>query len=248
MKHISSRQNPEIKEIAALKNAKARKEQQRFIAEGIRTIKTIMQRQHPIQLYLTQELFEQHKTLVKHSSITLVSSEVMQKISSCKTPPGIIGIFAIPSSPKKSLQKGLVLAHITNPGNMGSLIRTAAAMDAKTVVIVDSVDPWSPKVIQATAGTITFVDIHIYSWQELLEKKHTLRLCALVIREGRSPQILKQEDILIVIGNEAHGIPPKLLNTCELTCSIPMPGKTESLNAAAAGSIALYLAFNPKSP
>ena len=248
MKLITSRQNPEIKAAAALQQAKERKIKQQFLAEGVRTVETVMTKFRPIQLYMTQELFDQHiLSSVDKNNITLVSLEVMDKLSTTKTPSGIVGVFAIPSAPNKPLTKGIVLANVTNPGNMGTLIRTAAAMGSKTVVVLDGVDPWHPKVIQATVGTIAHVDLFEYSWQELLEKKQQLKLCALVVKGGKPPDLLFDDNILMVIGNEATGIPTEWLAGCELSCTLTMPGNTESLNAAVAGSIALYLAFNTKS-
>ncbi len=248
MKLITSRQNPEIKAVAALQQAKDRNIKQQFLAEGVRTIEALVAKLMPIQLYMTQELFDQHVlSSVDNNKITLVSSEVMDKLSTTKTPSGIVGVFAIPEAPSKSLTKGLVCANVTNPGNMGTLIRSAAAMGSGTVVVIDGVDPWHPKVIQASAGTIANVDVFEYSWQELIKKKLQLKLCALIVKGGQSPHILEQDDILIVVGNEATGIPTEWLADCELSCTLTMPGNTESLNAAVAGSIALYLAFNKKS-
>ncbi len=248
MKLITSRQNPEIRAVAALQQTKERKVKQQFLAEGIRTVETIMTKLTPIQLYITQELFNQNiLSSIDKNNITLVSPEVMDKLSTTKTPSGIIGLFAIPAAPSKSLAKGLVCANVTNPGNMGTLIRTTAAMDSQTVVIIDGVDPWHPKVIQATAGTIANVDIFELTWNELLHKKNNLKLCALVVKDGQSPHIHTHDDIVIVVGNEATGIPAEWLAGCELSCTLRMPGNSESLNAAVAGSIALYLAFNKKS-
>lgn len=246
MKIITSRQNEEIKQLTLLHHTKYRKKLKQFLAEGLRTVETLMERIEPLQLYMTQEFFDQHTLDISNSKITIISQEVLEKISTTTTAQGIIGLFAMPNQHNKPLTKGIVLCNVSDPGNMGTLIRTAAAMGAKTVVIIDGADPWSPKVIQATAGTIAFVDIIQCPWQELLTIKKQLKLCALVVRDGQSSDILAQNDILIVIGNEANGIPTEWLASCELTCTLAMPGQTESLNAAIAGSIALYLAFLKK--
>ncbi len=244
MKTINSRQNPEIKLVDALKKAKERKNQQRFIAEGIRTIQTLLTKYKPIQLYLTEKAFSEHHINIDRNLITLVTDEVMQKISTTKTPSGVVGVFTMPQQPTSDLTPGLVLANITNPGNMGTLIRTATAMNVNTIVIVEGTDIWSPKVIQSTAGTIANVDIFELTWQELLNQKKDLNLCALVVKDGKPPEHLDLKKSLIVVGNEADGIPSEWIANCEQLCTLPMPGNTESLNAAVAGSIALYLAFS----
>lgn len=246
MKIISSKQNPEVKTLCALHHSKYRASQQRFLAEGQRTISTLMSRYKPIQLYMTEEVYAQQTITNNDTLITLVCHEVMAKISTTEHTSGIVGLFNIPPAPTCLLTKGIVLANINNPGNMGTLIRTAAAMACKTVVIVEGVDPWHPKVIQATAGTIALVDIFELSWNELLHKKNNLRLCGLVVNSGQESNILHNNDLLLVVGNEATGIPDTWLADCELTCTLAMPGNTESLNAAVAGAIALYIAFSPK--
>ncbi|MEX0849016.1 MAG: RNA methyltransferase [Candidatus Dependentiae bacterium] len=244
MKTITSRQNPEIKLVDNLKKAKNRKEQNKFIAEGARTVQTLLDLYEPVQLYLTQKTFDNNHFDIARELISIVSDEVMQKISTSKTPSGLLCVFKIPKNPTTQLTPGLVLANITNPGNMGTLIRTAAAMNIKTVVVIDGTDVWSPKVIQSTAGTLAFVNIFVLSWHELLQQKKDLKLCALVVKDGQSPEKLDLHNSLIVVGNEADGIPSTWIDMCEQKCTLAMPGNTESLNAAIAGSIVLYLAFN----
>jgi len=244
---LTSLNNPEIKNVAKLAMAKQRQSQQRFIAEGQRVVSTLIQSGCiPETIYVTQE----HATTLKNVSaeqITIVSPFVMKKISQAKTPSGILAVFHLPKtvSPEK-LGHGIVLARIADPGNMGTLIRTAAAMGVHSVVIIDGADPFGPKVVQASAGTICDVTIFIWSWQELLNNKKNMHLCALVVAGGNSPSEIDFSDTLLVVGSEAQGIPDPWLSDCHKKLTIPMPGKTESLNAAVAGSIAMWCAYASK--
>ena len=244
MKTILSTANEEIKSVRALHENKGRQEQKKFIAEGLRTCTTLIKNQMKlVQLYVLEEHQADAQKLV-NDTITIVSESVMQKISSLKTPSGMLGVFEIPTQlPFSALTPGMVLAQISDPGNMGTLIRTAASLNVKSIVIIDSVDVWSPKVIQATAGAIAFVKIFITSWPSLLTWKKDLKLCALVVKGGKAPQEIDNKNLLLVVGNEAHGIQKEWLRDADSFMTIPMPGNTESLNAAVAGSIALYLAF-----
>ena len=242
MKTIVSRQNDEIKAIDKLKNAKDRLEQGRFIAEGLRTIETLMTKYKPIRIYATELFYATHVIPVTKDLLTLVPDSVMEKISTLSSPAGILAVFAIPKNPDSPLNPGLVLANVTNPGNMGTLIRTAAAMNKKTIVVVNGTDIWSPKVVQATAGACAFVDIYRFSWDELLAYKGSLPLCALIVKNGDAPEKLALKNALIVVGNEAEGLSKEWIAQCEQKCTLEMPGNTESLNAAIAGSIVLYLA------
>ncbi len=241
MKTITSIQNPEIKNVQKLHTKKGRTEQNKFIAQGIRVCTTLIESGlTPVAVYSTRDYLEDLEKLVPETAITFIDDNVLKKISTAKTPAGVVCVFDIPEKPSLPLTRGLVLANITDPGNMGTLIRTATAMNIKTIVIVDGCSPWNPKVIQASAGSIGMVNIFELSWDELVQQKKDLQLCALVVQGGKKPQDVNFDNTLLVVGNEAHGIPHDWLKDCEQKLTLPMPGETESLNAAVAGSLALY--------
>ena len=257
MKTINSRQNSEIKLVAELKTQQERVKQQKFIAEGLRTCEALFKSYIlPERIYCTEKMLQSAQNLVKidkisgtnhFTEIILVPDMVMEKISSASTPSGILCVFHIPKQPETSkMSCGIVLAGISDPGNMGTLIRTCAAMGFKTMVLVDCTDVFSPKVIQSSAGELGKLDIFNLTWEELLiakiKAKINLKLVALVVSGGKSPDKINFNDSLLVIGSEAHGIPEKCVQDCEEKLTLPMPGKTESLNASIAGSIAMYLA------
>ena len=126
---------------------------------------------------------------------------------------------------------------------MGTLIRTAAAMNIQNVFVVCGVDPYNPKVIQATAGTIAYVTIIETDWQTFLEKHDNIKKCALVVKNGQNANEIDIMQSIFVIGNEGNGLPEEVIKMCDQKMTIEMPGKTESLNAAVAGSIAMYEKF-----
>jgi len=241
---ITSRTNPFVQEIVKLHTAKHRNNQQRFIAQGERTISTLVAAGYkPINVLITEEHIVTAQKLVADTKIILVDQSVMEKISTTQTPSGMLALFHIPPQPSfDTFGPGIVLARISDPGNAGTLIRTAAAMNKNTVVFVEGVDPWSPKVVQASMGAIGLVKLFELTWQELTEHKGSQQLCALVVKNGKTPDAINLKDKLLVIGSETHGIPNEWINDCEKKLTLPMPGTFESLNAATAGSIALYLA------
>lgn len=243
IKLISSPTNPIVKHVVKLHAAKHRAELQEFIAEGFRTISTIIKAGHqPITLFTVDEFLYDAQQLVEDEHIIAVTPLVMEKMSTAQSPSGLLATFKIPPhSSLNTLSSGLVLAQVTDPGNMGTLIRTAAAMNKKTVVCIETVDPWNPKVVQATAGAIGNVSIVNVTWQELINHKKNIPLYALVPSEGKNPNDVNLRDALIVVGSESHGIPQEWIDQCDEKITLPMPGNFESLNAAVAGSIALYL-------
>ncbi|HEV2916520.1 MAG TPA: RNA methyltransferase [Candidatus Babeliales bacterium] len=243
MKYITSVQNPLIQHATKLQDRAYRQKHQECIAEGLRTCQTMYEAGLVLHyLFCTEDTYQEVASSIDIEPV-IVSDALIKKISSTSTPSGIVGIFVIPKEISLlAMTPGLVLANITNPGNMGTLIRTAAAMRVKTVIIVEGCDPWSPKVIQATAGTIALVTIYNSSWDILIKHTH-IPLCALVVEGGIKPEKAAIAQSLLVIGNEAHGLPQRWLNDCQTHITLAMPGGTESLNAAIAGSIALYIGY-----
>jgi TrmH family RNA methyltransferase len=245
MKTIVSRTNPDIQFVVSLHKEKNRTLHKMYLAEGLRTCKTLIHAHAKLkQVYVTEALLLEAQLLLDNKYITLVTEPVMEKISTTKTPSGMLGIFSMPAQVSfDQITAGLVLTQISDPGNMGTLIRSCAAMGCSTVVVIDGTDPWSPKVVQASAGTIAQVNILQTSWHELVNNKSAYKLCALVVKDGKKPDQIDFDKTLLVVGNEAHGIPDAWLKDCDEQMTIAMPGNVESLNAAVAGSIALYLAF-----
>lgn len=242
MKEITSLQNPLVKRICELHSTKGRKKHDLYIAEGIRTVKTIIESgKNPKYLFYTEQTLHQLKGLkIENKFLFLAKEHVFAKISTTKSPNGILAVFDIPKV-NSDLTQGTVLTQISDPGNMGTIIRTTAAIGHKTVVVVEGCDPYSPKAVQASVGTIAKVNIHQMDWNTLLECKKDLKLCAMVVKGGKAPNELNFENSLIVVGSEAHGLPQIWIDSCEQKLTLPMPGNTESLNAAVAGSIAIYL-------
>ena len=245
---ITSLTNPLIKHVVDLHDKKGRTEHQQCIVEGLRACQTFFQAGMALhRLFVTEEMLESVPAECPEHKLVLITDSIMKKMSTSSTPSGMLGVFLLPARlAPYQLSSGFVLAQVQDPGNMGTLIRTAVALNKKTIVIVEGVDPWSPKVIQATAGTIAFAKIFQWSWQELVQNKGQLPLCALVVLGGDAPYQLALHNSLLVVGNEAHGLPAAWQKDCEQQLTLPMPGGTESLNAAVAGSIALYQAYLQK--
>lgn len=244
MKIIKSRSNPSINLTASLQHKKYRLQHQLFIAEGSRACSTLIRSGHlPRELFTTDNQLLQAQSLVSDQHITLVTEPIMAKLSAAEAPSGLLGVFSIPrQSDINRLTSGLVLVNLSDPGNIGTLIRSAAALNVQSVVLIDGADPWSPKIVQASAGTIGMISLFQLDWNQLMSSKGNKKLYALVATGGKLPTRIPHNNFLILIGSEAHGIPQKWLADCDERITIPMPGDIESLNAAVAGSIALYLA------
>lgn len=245
LKTITSLTNEVVKQVVRLQEAAERKEKNLFIIEGLRAISTALHGGLKLHtLYCTAPMSEQAQALADSKKIVVVSTAAMKKMSTATTPSGILALFKIPPSPSAdTLTPGLVLAQISDPGNMGTLIRTAAACGVRSVAVIEGADPWSPKVVQASAGTIALMRIFQWDWKQLIEAKKSYKLYALVVSGGKPLSSVDPQKALLIVGNEARGLPSEWLKECDAQITLPMPGKTESLNAAIAGSIALYAVF-----
>jgi TrmH family RNA methyltransferase len=242
MEIISSVSNNLVKAVVKLQTPKGRKEALQFIVEGQRACTTFIENGYdPVFIFIT-ETIQNLPDQLNELEVTQVSGPVMKKMSNAVNPSGFLAVFEIPNNPTfTELSSGLVLSQISDPGNMGTLIRSAAAFGYKSVVVVEGCDPYSSKVLQASAGTLPLVKLFRWSWQELIENKHDLQLIALVAQDGQEPQAVTTPENLFVVGNEAHGIKPEWVKNCDQQITLPMLGNTESLNAAVAGSIVLAL-------
>ncbi len=248
IKIINSIQNPLIKTIAALAHKKDRIAHRAFIAEGLTVCQTLLEGGFILRYLVVNNANMQLITrLIKNQEqkAILASDEVFKKISQSQTPSGILGVFEMKENPSMAaLGSGLICYQLQDPGNVGTLMRSCAAMGKKSVVLIESVDPYNPKVVQASAGMIAHLDIFNLSLEKLREHANRLKLnvCALVVQGGRDASEINFANTLLMVGNEARGLDKQALKNSDSMLSLAMPGGMESLNVAVAGSIALYLA------
>lgn len=248
MKIITSLDNVLVKKALNFKDPRNRDDNNRCLVEGQRAVATFLSSPYQlVRLYCTVATHQWAQQHVDEKRIVVLDERCMQKISSATTASGIVGMFDIPAAlALDTLSDGIVLAQIQDPGNMGTLIRTAAALN-KQIVIVEGVNPYNQKVIQASAGTLAHAHIFRVSWEDFLQHKGQATVAALVVENGEPLTRLahgeKKKKRFLVVGNEAHGLPAQWQQQCDECITLPMPGGTESLNAAVAGSIALYMLY-----
>lgn len=247
MKTITSLQNESIKHAVKLQESGYRKSQGQFVAQGYTTCSTLIKAGYqPIAQYLTHPFYLRHADEFDVEDIVIVSNQLIDKVSTANTPSGIVVVFAIPKATFTPTSNSLVLYNIQDPGNMGTIIRSAAAMNIENIFSIGGCDPYSPKVIQATAGTIALVNMIQIDWNSFLAQHADIKTCALVVHDGLPPKDIDLAKSILILGNEGQGLPEDVVAACSQKLTIPMPGKTESLNAAVAGSIALYLKATSK--
>ena len=253
-----------LKELAKLKTKKGRKTQGKFLIEGLHLCEEMANSNWETESVLFTSSFREllggkkllQKFQRKNVKTIPVKNEVVKKLSDTVTPQGIIGVVKIKNfSLDKVWPKGfniiLALDAIRDPGNVGTLIRTADAFGIDGVMLsCDSAELYNPKVVRSTMGSIFHLPI---SDDVDLEKtipglkRWNFKIFGTDAKEGEDLDKLDYfgpmgpaEKICLLIGSEAKGLNKKLLNLSDAIIRIPTYGKAESLNASVAGGILLY--------
>jgi TrmH family RNA methyltransferase len=248
---ITSTKNPKIKEVRALQaSAKIRREANLVIIEGVRLAEEVVAANWRVQLCLyTEDLTERGQKLIDSVSargveVALVADHVMKSASDTQTPQGVLMLVEIQEMPlPASPDFVLVLDQMRDPGNAGTLLRTAAAAGVQAVLCTPgSVDPFSPKVVRSAMGAHFQMPVETMLVEEITElcQRHGLSLWAAAAGAGQSyyhANLTKPS--ALVIGSEASGVSSPLMSSAQ-SLHIPMPGEAESLNAAAAGAVLMF--------
>lgn len=254
---IISTDNSQIKYLKKLQtSAGFRKSERKFLIEGSAAIKSLMEKgTRATQLYICPELAGSvsffYKSCEQYSiPFTELSKKCFEKISDVEAPQGVAALFSFLEYDAEKIlsnKRGLFLCchGIQDPGNLGTMIRTADAAGASAVIAIPPcVSFYNPKVVRASAGSVLSVPCLELEEREFLThiKKRRINIYAAVPREGRLFHTVRfQRPAGILIGSEAHGLPPGLQTQSKLV-TIPMHNAVESLNAAISSAIILYQA------
>ncbi len=231
--YITSTQNARIKAAAKLRHKKHRRQQKRMLIEG----------SHLIEEAQKASLLEQVFALEsRHPEATLVDEKVMKKLSGASTPPKVVGVAKFPKE-RPPHEKALLLEHIQDPGNVGTLLRSALAFDFRTVVLDECADPYSPKVLRSTQGAVFSLNILEMSLPSFADRFHH-RLLAAHSKEGGS--VACEPPMALVLGNEGSGLSKRALDLSDDYVHIPIEN-IDSLNVAIAGSILMHRFYRPAS-
>lgn len=238
-----------IKQIQGLHNARSRKEEQVFIAEGEKTVKELLE-QLPsgiVEIFGTSEFLDKESALIKKSGVLFseVNEDELSRISTLKTANKVLAVCKYFEVKEKAVAGAnsisIYLDEIKDPGNFGTLIRLADWFGVATVYCsVSSCDLYNPKVIQATMGAFIRVKVVYADLSDVIKKNEFKNVYGAVMKGAN----LYKENLssgLLVIGNESTGISNENLKLLTKTITIPSHSNngTESLNAAMAGAIIL---------
>jgi len=234
-----------VKYIQSLGQKKFRQSEMLFIAEGIKIVEELISEIPDliVEVFAIQEWVEPQKKINAKIPITEITQQELERISQLTTPNKVLAIIKmLPEVKLSSIKNKVVLAldGIQDPGNMGTIIRIADWFGIEQIVCsTDSADPYNPKVVQATMGSIARVKIIHTDLKKWLEDMSDTQIFAAVLGGKDVSSINKISEGVIIIGNESKGISPELLKLSNIKIAIPAKGKAESLNAAIATGIIL---------
>lgn len=246
---ITTNQNKQIKLILKLKkSAKERRRQKLFIVEGIRMFTEIPEGRL-FKVFVTEEFYEGHKELFSDGETEFVSPKIMKEISDTMTPQGVLALVRMQDYDMQDLMKKenplmLVLENIQDPGNLGTILRTAEGAGVDAVFMSrDTVDLYNPKVIRSTMGSVFRVPfIYMDDMEEtlsFLKKNHITTYAAHLEGTNYTKENFRSKTAFF-IGNEGNGLSRYMTETADKKIKIPMNGKVESLNAAMASGLLVY--------
>jgi len=233
----------QISFIKSLHQKKYRKEHGLFIVEGIKSIKEFFQSSYQIHtIFYNSEQYNLLPKLPANINLFEVKNAELDKISTLQTPQGFLALVHIPKNKKLDLKElknefTLVLDGVQDPGNMGTIIRTADWFGFKNIICsADSVEVFNPKTVQATMGSLARINVYEADLPALLEKNNIPVFGALL--DGES--IYKTQwgaEGLVILGNEGKGISAEVIKKVNKPVTIPKIGEAESLNVAVSAAI-----------
>lgn len=235
--------NTEIKFIKKLKDKKYRKSEGLFLVEGSKLCEEVLNSNYNIKHTITSNEFKYND----FPNVNIVDYDTIKAISTTTTPQDIVCVVHIPNQ-ECGVPKGnsLILDGLQDPGNIGTLIRSAIAFNFNDIYFIDCPDIYSEKVVRASMGGIFKVNAHVVSRQEIIDNKRDICeiLISTTLKGDKLPQnYLPNTRLGVIIGNEGNGVSDMLITACDKAVTLPMTKNIESLNAGVAGSIMMFEIF-----
>lgn len=233
---ITSKSNPLIKEISKLSDKKYRREFNKYIVEGTKPVNECLASAYEVEKIICSE-----ELASAYPNAVVVSNDVFQYISSEKTPQGVMAVVKLPQTAPIAPQGSCILLdNIQDPGNLGTIIRTANAAGYNEIYLLDCTDAFSPKAVRASMSGIFFVKVYRCSRNEIFSLFKDVPLICADMDGDNIFEFVPPDKYCLCIGNEGNGIGDDIIDRSKYRIRIPMSGTCESLNAAVSAGIAMY--------
>ena len=245
MKIIKSLQNEHIKYFARLKEKKYRDETGLFIVEGDHLVRMAKEANCLETLLVAEEDLENYLDIIDEENTIIVTESIINKLSFTKNPQNVIGVARQNAYDKKDVNKVVVLDSLQDPGNVGTLIRSALAFNYDKIYISESsVDVYNEKVVRASQGAIFKINVVKKELNQIYRilKMNDFQIITTSLTHNSVylDELKTKEKFAIVLGNEGNGVSEVSLKNATDVVKIKMSDKIDSLNVAVAGSIVMY--------
>jgi len=246
---ITSNQNSKVKLVRALLGrSKERHEAGAFVVEGVRLVEEAVKANWNCRFALCDETLSERGMLqveglrLKGVDVEEVSASVMKSISETEAPQGILAVLELTQLPiTNKLTFILIPDQIRDPGNLGTLLRSAMAAGVQAVLIPpETTDAFAPKVLRSGMGAHFRLPIHSMSWDEISNAVKKIQVYAADMDGASCWETDLRQPVALIIGSEADGVSESARKLATGSISIPMTGGTESLNAGMAGSVLMF--------
>jgi TrmH family RNA methyltransferase len=249
---ITSPHNPRLKLIRALAGRpKERREANGFLAEGVRLVEDAFAANWPFQFVLfSADTSKRAKKLIEQLRFSGIDAEevapaILRAVSETETTQGLLAVLKLPEPQLASINPPdfvLIPDQIRDPGNLGTMLRTAAAAGAQAVFIPpETTDPFAPKVVRAGMGAHFHISIDTLTWEQI--ETRIAGLTTFLADAGGDTTCWRanfRQPLALIIGGEADGASQPAREITNVVVNIPMPGKIESLNAGVAGAVLMF--------
>ncbi|MGL4451444.1 MAG: TrmH family RNA methyltransferase [Sarcina sp.] len=245
---IESKNNSLFKNIKKLKEKKYRNQSSTYLIEGLRFVDEAFKSGVEIEtLLFTEEFKEKHLDFLENRNVkeeVILAPNLLKELSFTGTPQGIMAIIAMENKDFKDGDIVVLVDKVQDPGNMGTIIRTAHAVGAAGIITTKgTVDIYNDKTLRSTMGSIFYLpvieDDNLEKINELKNKGFRLVVSSLQGKNDFFNEDLSGKTI-IAVGNEGNGVSDEIYEISDIKVKIPMPGNAESLNVAVATSVMLY--------
>ncbi|EGT0013175.1 TPA: TrmH family RNA methyltransferase [Clostridium perfringens] len=249
MLEIESKNNNLFKEIKKLKEKKHRIKSNKYLIEGLRFVEEAIKSKVSIDSIIFTESFKEKNPdlfLKINENIRLIqmNEALLKQLCSTENPQGIVGVINMQNKELKSGELVVLVDKVQDPGNMGTIIRTAHAAGAAGIVMTKgTVDIYNDKTLRSTMGSIFYIPIveddSLDFVKSLKKEGYKLVVSSLQGKNNFFEENL-QGKVMIAVGNEGNGVSDEVYDIADIKVKIPMPGEAESLNVAVATSIMIY--------
>ena len=256
MKYIKSKDNEKFKFAKSLLKSKYRNREKKYLAEGLRTVLLAITYEADIEWVFLSEEFAKNDSnkcyieeLSKCKNLFVLSDDLISKLSQTETSQGVIAVLNMKNKDLSVLEgekvkKVVVLDRVADPGNMGTIIRTADASGYDAIILTKGcVDIYNPKVVRSSMGSIFYMDIVVSDDGEILNTLKDNDFCIVssyLDTDNEFNSVKYPEKTALILGNEANGISDFWIDNSDILVKIPMFGKAESFNVAISSGILMY--------